>query len=242
MRDAHLETAGNMLYLFNKYIINRPPDTSGSYNVFGINFSNYVRSELDLRRYYSLSSNRTVVLHFNPGVAVPYGNSQVIPYVKQFYVGGTNSMRGWRVRSLGPGSYVNPDDSISYYSSAGDIKLEGNVEYRYNVFGMLKGAAFVDVGNIWTFHADTSSPGSVFYFDKFYKQFGIDCGLGLRLDFSYFILRLDFATKVYDPALLDSGESPWVIKNFCIYCDSDGDGKKEFGKDILLQLAVGYPF
>lgn len=236
-----LETAGNALQLFTKYIIHTPSDSSGSRSVFGVDFANYVRGDFDIRRYLSLSTSRTIVLHFAPGIAIPYGNSTVIPYVKQFYVGGTNSMRAWRVRSLGPGSFRDTS-AIVYYSSAGDLKLEANIEYRYNILGLLKGAFFVDMGNIWTLRKDTLNPGNTFYFNSFYKQIGIGTGLGFRFDFTYFVLRFDVATKVYDPSLLSTGEDPWVIKKFCLYCDSDGDGKKEFGKDLLLQLAVGYPF
>lgn len=238
---VNLETAGNMLQLFTKYIVNVPSDTSGSRQVFGINFANYLRGDVDVRRYLSLSSNRTVVLRLNTGLAIPYGNSQVVPYVKKFFVGGTSSMRAWRVRSLGPGTYRDTS-AVTYYSSTGDIKIEGNIEYRYKIFSSLKGALFADIGNIWNLRIDTLNPESTFRFDRFYKEFGIDAGMGFRFDFTYFVMRLDVATRIYDPSYLSIDEDPWVIRNFCLYCDTDGDGYKEFGKDLLLQLAVGYPF
>lgn len=150
-------------------------------------------------------------------------------------------MRAWRVRSLGPGTYRDTS-AVTYYSSTGDIKIEGNIEYRYKIFSSLKGALFADIGNIWNLRIDTLNPESTFRFDRFYKEFGIDAGMGFRFDFTYFVMRLDVATRIYDPSYLSIDEDPWVIRNFCLYCDTDGDGYKEFGKDLLLQLAVGYPF
>jgi outer membrane protein assembly factor BamA len=238
---ANLETAGNMLQLFTKYIVQVPSDSAGSRQVFGVNFANYIRGEVDVRRYLNLSSNRAIVLRLNTGIAIPYGNSQVVPYVKKFFVGGTSSMRAWRVRSLGPGIYYDTS-SVAYYSSAGDIKLEANLEFRFKIFSMFKGALFTDIGNIWNLKVDTLKPESTFRFDRFYKEFGIDAGFGMRADFTYFVMRLDLATRVYDPSLISIDEDPWVIRDFCLYCDSDGDGNNEFGKAFLLQLAVGYPF
>ena len=140
-------------------------------------------------------------------------------------------MRAWRVRSLGPGSYRDP---LNFYSSAGDLKLEGNIEYRFNIFGRLKGATFMDAGNIWLIRKDTLKPGGAFVANQFLKQIAVGTGFGLRLDFIYFILRLDIATRIYDPGLPE-GER-WAIRNFQL-----SPNGKLFG-DLFFQLAVGYPF
>lgn len=231
-----LETAGNVLYgihygLDKLTSLHLNTDTNGNYKLFSVDFAEYLRGEIDVRRYLQFSQNRVLIFRFSPGIGYAYWNSSVLPYIKQFFLGGTNSMRAWRVRSLGPGTYV---DTLNSYNSAGDVKLEGNIEYRFNIFGRLKGAAFLDAGNIWLLRSDTLKPGGTFYANQFLKQIAIGTGLGLRLDFIYFILRLDIATRVYDPSL-PPGER-WAISNFQLSPDG-----KLFG-DLFFQLAVGYPF
>lgn len=229
----NLETAGNFLYalfygLDTFTSLNLHADSSGSYNILRINFANYARGELDVRRYLKFTQNRTLVFRISPGIAVPYGNADAVPYIKQFYLGGTNSMRAWRVRSLGPGTFR---DTLNFYNSAGDFKLEGNIEYRFNIFGQFKGAVFVDAGNIWLLRNDSLKPGGTFYFSSFLQQIAVGTGVGLRWDFTYFILRLDVATPVYDPSLPVNDEFPITKFNL----------KPVFG-DLLFQFAVGYPF
>ncbi len=221
------EIAGNLFYLF-KRATNSNSDSTSGYDFLGIEFSQYVRYEIDLRRYLQFTKNRALVLRFNQGIAVPYLNSNVVPYVKQFYVGGTSSLRAWRVRSLGPGSY---NDTSNYYNSSGDLKAEANVEYRFNILGKLKGAAFVDAGNIWILKDDPQKPGGVFKFNEFYNQIAVGTGLGARLDFTYFIMRFDLAAKVYDP-VLEKGQR-FVLDDFDLFSKTNG---------VLFQLAVGYPF
>lgn len=228
------ETAGNLLYLAISGLhtpLGIVSDSSGSYSVFRVNFAQYARLELDLRRYLQFTQNRTLVLRFSPGIAVPYGNATAVPYVKLFFLGGTNSMRAWRVRSLGPGTYR---DTSNFFNSAGDLKLEANIEYRFSIFGRLKGATFIDAGNIWLLRNDPRKPGGTFYFNQFIDQIAIGTGIGLRLDFTFFVLRLDVATPVYDPSLEISER--WAIKNFQL----SPNGK--LFDDLFFQLAVGYPF
>ncbi len=224
-----LETAGNLFYLGNT-VIQRPRDSTGSYSFYGVDFSQYVRYEVDVRHYFQFTRNRALVLRLDQGTAYAYGNSKVVPYVKQFYVGGTSSLRSWKVRSLGPGAY---NDTSNFYNSAGDIKAEVNAEYRFNLIGRLKGAAFVDAGNIWLLRDDPQKPGGAFKFDEFYRQIAVGSGVGLRLDFTYFIMRFDLATRVYDPSYAE-GER-WVIKDFSLK-------KGETNTTPVFQFAVGYPF
>jgi outer membrane protein assembly factor BamA len=167
------------------------------------------------------------------GEAINYWNSDVVPYIKQFYLGGTTSMRAWRVRSLGPGSYTDTS-TINFFNSAGDIKLEGNLEYRFNIFGRLNGALFADAGNIWLRKFDPAKPGANFQVETFLDEIAIGAGIGFRLDFSYFVLRLDVATPLRDPATQLSDR--WVIGDFDIL-------NSAWRKDnLLFNLAIGYPF
>ncbi|MEO6167465.1 MAG: BamA/TamA family outer membrane protein, partial [Chitinophagales bacterium] len=228
---ASAEVAGTSLYLLNSLITNNNVDTSGRYVLFGTNYANFVRVEADVRHYFQFSQNRSLVLRGAAGIAINYWNSDVIPYIKQFYLGGTSSMRAWSVRSLGPGSYK---DSTNFYNSAGDIKLEANVEYRFNIFGRLDGAVFADAGNIWLRKTDPNKPGASFEYDRFISEIALGTGVGFRFDFTYFILRLDVATPLHDPSYPEG--SRWVIKNI-------SSRETDFIKDNLsFNLAIGYPF
>ena len=188
---------------------------------------------MDVRHYFQFSQNRSFVARFAAGEAINYWNSDAIPYIKQFYLGGTSSMRAWRVRSLGPGSYKDTA-TVNFFNSAGDIKLEGNLEYRFNIFGRLKGAVFVDAGNIWLRKMDPNKPGAEFQFSRFAEEIAIGTGVGFRFDFSYFILRLDVATPVHDPSVTTTDS--WVIKDFDL---GDPGWRKQ---NLLFNLAIGYPF
>lgn len=225
------EVAGTLLYLANSAISDNNVDTSGKYVLFGTNYANFVRFEGDLRHYFQFTQNRSLVLRGAAGIAINYWNSDVIPYIKQFYLGGTSSMRAWSVRSLGPGSYK---DTSNFYNSAGDIKLEANAEYRFNIFGRMDGAVFLDVGNIWLRKYDPNKPGASFDFNTFLQEFAMGTGIGFRFDFTYFILRLDVATPLYDPSYPQG--SRWVINNF-------SNSETNFLQDNLaFNLAIGYPF
>lgn len=225
------EVAGTLLYGANSLITDNNTDTSGRYVLFGTNYANFVRFEGDIRHYLQFTQNRSLVLRAAAGIAVNYWNSDVIPYIKQFYLGGTSSMRAWSVRSLGPGTYK---DTANFYNSAGDIKLETNVEYRFNIFGRMDGAVFLDVGNIWLRKYDANKPGASFDFSTFLSEFAVGTGIGFRFDFTYFVLRFDVATPLRDPSY-PAGDR-WIIGNM-------SDNEVDFLKDNLaFNLAIGYPF
>ena len=155
-----------------------------------------------------------------------------MPFEKKYYAGGANSMRGWRLRSLGPGSYRDSASFTSYPNNTGDIKLEANLEYRFKLVWVLEGALFADVGNVWDSHKDEDRPGADFSFNRFYRELAMTGGLGLRLDFKYFIFRVDWGMKVRDPA--DSGRWAFTPKP---------DGSKRFNRDdFCWSIAIGYPF
>ncbi len=193
----------------------------------GIDFSQYARFDLDITYYYVLNKRQTLIYRLGGGIGVPYGNSEVMPYIKQFFAGGPNSLRAWRVRSLGPGSYsADPDEvaSIALFDQTGDIQLEANVEYRFPIVGLIKGALFADAGNIWTLKPDPSRPGAEFQGNTFVNEIAIGAGFGLRFDFSFFILRFDMGYPLRDPAF-PLGER-WRIG----------------ASQVVYNFAIGYPF
>jgi outer membrane protein assembly factor BamA len=198
-------------------------DSLGRYTLLGVPFSQYVRTRIDLRYSFDLSQQSSLVARFSAGVGIPLGNSDVIPYVKQFYVGGTNSLRSFLARSVGPGSEIPPE---GYNDLTGDIRLEGNLEYRFTLSGKLKSALFVDAGNIWLFNEDPSRPNATFRKDTFLDEIAISSGWGLRWDFDFIVARIDFAYSMRTP-YLPPGER-WA-------------NNVSFWKPAI-NIAIGYPF
>lgn len=216
-----IDVAGNLMNGIYS-AANAPKDSLGRYHLLGVPFSQYIRSRLDFR--YSFNFNRSkLVTRINAGVGFPIGNSDILPYIKQFYVGGTNSLRSFIARSVGPGSEVPPD---GYNDLTGDIRIEYNIEYRFNLAGPLKGALFIDAGNIWLFNKNSSRPNATFHFNTFLKEIAISSGWGLRWDFDFIVARLDFAYTMRTP-YLPEGER-WT-QDFNIFRPT-------------LNLAIGYPF
>ncbi len=196
--------------------------------IFGQPISQFSRGRADLRYYFRTGEESIVATRFFSGVGVPYGQSVVMPYIKQFYVGGTNSMRAFRARSLGPGSYSPTGNQENILvDQTGDIKLELNIEYRFPILGYLKGALFTDIGNIWLVNEDPLREGGKFQIDTFYKQLGVGVGFGLRVDVNLMVLRLDWALPVRKP-WLDEGDR-WVFDEVSYY-------------DLIWNISIGYPF
>ena len=217
------DLSGNIISLFKPLM---KTDEDGRGLLFGIPYSQYVRAELTLGRTWRFGKgdNQALATRLLAGAGHSYGNSSVLPFEKQFYVGGANSMRGWQARSLGPGtSLMNYGFIIP--SQTGDMKLEGNIEYRYPLFWKLEGALFVDAGNVWTFKQD--DPTSKFSFDTLGESIAMDWGIGLRVNLNFIVLRLDMAKKLHDPATAKKwmGPKDWMER---------GSGAVHFG--------VGYPF
>jgi outer membrane protein insertion porin family len=196
--------------------------------IFGQPISQFSRGRADLRYYFRTGKESIVATRFLSGVGVPYGQSEVMPYIKQFYAGGTNSMRAFRARSLGPGSYEpSIDQENILVDQTGDIKLEVNIEYRFPIVSYLKGALFADVGNIWLVNEDTLRPGGKFRIDTFHKQLGVGLGFGLRVDVNLMVLRLDWALPVRKPWLSEGDR--WVFDKLAF-------------SDLLWNISIGYPF
>ena len=190
------ETSGNIPFLIDN-ASDRPVNEDGHYEHFGVQYSQFVRFDVDYRKYWKLRFNNTLAFRVMGGIAKPYGNSESVPFEKSFWLGGANDMRGWRLRSLGPGAYVN---SNNVYDKTGEIMLLSTLEHRFPIYSFVLGSLFVDAGNVWLRQASEDFPKGEFNFDTFYKQIAIDAGLGLRFDFSFFILRLDVAVPIHNPA------------------------------------------
>jgi outer membrane protein insertion porin family len=201
-------------------------------NIFNAPFSQYVRLESDFRYYAKVSPTMVWANRIITGIGLPYGNSQQLPYIKQFFVGGTNSIRAFRSRSIGPGSYRDTISTTFLPDQSGDIKLEVNTELRAKLVGILHGALFIDAGNIWLFREDTLKPGAKFTGD-FIKQLAIGGGVGLRFDISFLVIRFDVAfpfRRPYPPG------KEWIINGVKFH---DKNWRKE---NIVFNLGIGYPF
>ena len=224
LMHANFESSGNLVNLFERAFSKKTPE--GYYNILGVRYSQYVRGDISLSRKIVLGEKTAMAGRIFAGVGVPYGNSTALPFDRLFYVGGSNSMRGWTPRTLGPGN--TPEQDTPYPVQMGDMRLEANLEFRFPIWGMFHGATFLDVGNVWYLggkKAQVPADG-VFHLDRFYKQLGMNTGLGLRVDIKFVILRLDWGVQLHSPNK-PVGER-W-IHNF----------KWE---NMALNFGVGYPF
>lgn len=220
----NFETAGNLIDAVDRLFYARPKDGDPA-KIFGIEYSQYFRTDLSLSRKVMLGEVTALVGRIYGGVAMAYGNSSAVPFDRQFYAGGSNGMRGWAPRTLGQGSVLNPRDDFPVQT--GDVKLEANLELRFPIWGIVHGATFFDLGNIWYIRQNADySDDAVFHFDKFYKQLGFNTGLGLRLDIKFAVLRLDWGVQLHNPNN-PSGER-WI--------------RNLRWKNTALNFGVGYPF
>ena len=224
----NVETAGNLLYGLTG-LFSTARNSSNQYTLFNIAYAQYAKGDFDFAKSFRFSPDNSLSVHFGLGVAFPYGNSKILPYEKRYFSGGANSVRGWSVRGLGPGSFKGEDGRIDFINQTGDIKLDMNLEYRAHLFWKLDGAAYIDAGNIWTIRDYADQPGGQFRFDKFWRQIAVSYGLGVRLNFNYFILRLDAGMKAINPAYSDARHHYPIIH-------------PRFGRDFAIHFAVGLPF
>jgi len=223
----NVESAGNFFNAVKSISNPDQPDTV-AYKFLGQPFAQYFKTDIDLRYNYIINTASSVVYRGFFGIGIPYGNSKAIPFERQYFGGGANGIRGWQVRTLGPGSYV-PDSTIAFLNQTADLKLELNTEYRFKLFWIFEGALFLDAGNIWNYRKDASRPGSQFKFKTFYKDIAIGTGAGLRFDFSFFLGRIDFGMKLRDPVIQERNK--WIIYN-----------RPYTLRDFTVVLAIGYPF
>lgn len=225
------ELAGNLLSLFNSKMVRKLQDGTYAYYVWGMPYSQFFSADFTAVYNARLDSKNRLVYRFQIGASFPFGNSTALPYERYFFVGGANSMRGWQVRTLGPGA-IPQSDSVSRLIQIGDFKIEGNVEYRFKLFWSFEGALFTDVGNIWflprnKFDAETAKYVA-FKFNTFYKQLAVDAGLGIRLNLGYLIVRFDSGFKMVDPSKAEGKR----------FLPANGFSRR----DISYHIGIGYPF
>ncbi len=221
----NFESSGNLIDLLERNF--DTPSDGDTYHIFGIPYAQYLRTDFSISRKIMLGEVTAIAARWYSGVGYAYGNSVTLPFDRLFYVGGSNSMRGWSPRTLGPGSTLDESDSSDYPNKVGDIKLEANVELRFPIWANLHGATFLDLGNVWYMKGNsTDDPEGIFYFDNFYKQLGFNTGLGLRLDITFAVLRFDWGVQLHNPNL--PADERWI---------------KKFNWDYTsFNFGVGYPF
>lgn len=224
---ANIETAGNLLRAIST--IGSEKNADGRYTFLNIAYAQYVKFDFDYTKLLTFDARNQLALHAALGVAYPYGNSDILPFEKRYFSGGPNSVRGWSIRELGPGKFHRSDGRIDFINQTGDMKLDLNVEFRSHLFWKFDGAAFIDAGNIWTLRDYQDQPGGQFRFNTFYEQIAAAYGLGLRLNFGYFILRFDMGMKAINPAYENSHE------HYSIF-------HPDWGRDFTFHFAVGLPF
>lgn len=238
LRNTHsvrlsVESAGNLLYAASSLTNSKKEkedDGTERYKLFGINYAQFLKGDIDLSRGIVLNNRNKLAFHLGFGIAFPYGNAEMVPFERRYFSGGANSVRGWSVRSLGPGSMMVADTTsyVNFAYQVGDIRLDLNAEYRTKLFWKLELAAYVDAGNIWTIKPYQDQPNGNFDFARFYKEIAFSYGLGLRFDFDFFLLRFDTGFKAYDPQ--QRGSRRWAISY------------PNFRDNFAWHFAVGYPF
>lgn len=225
---ANVESSGNLLNSLS-HIAKFKTNSNGQNTLFGIAYAQYAKMDVDYTHLFKFDEHNTLAAHIGLGIACPYGNSKILPFEKRYFSGGANSVRGWTVRGLGPGKFKGKDGRIDFINQTGDMKLDFNLEYRTHMFWKLDGAVFVDAGNIWTLKEYADQPGGKFAFNEFYKQIAVAYGVGLRLNFDYFILRMDMGMKAINPAYESKAEHYALVH-------------PNFSRDFAFHFAVGLPF
>ncbi|MCH8546124.1 MAG: BamA/TamA family outer membrane protein [Cryomorphaceae bacterium] len=225
--NLHGETSGNILGTTSTLIGAEP-------QIFGLPFAQYLKGEIDGRMNARLAKDRYLVTRIFTGMGYSYGNSASLPFIKQYFSGGPNSIRAFRIRSLGPGGYINPDPrrAGAFFDQSGDIMLEANLEYRFPIASIVKGAWFLDAGNVWLLRDNPALPNGAFS-SEFYNQLAIGGGFGVRFDINFFVIRFDFATPI---RLHASEDDVWAIRQF-------NPLERSWYRDgLMVNFALGYPF
>lgn len=243
--NGTIDVAGNLVHLVQTGFSS--DGEGGPELIFGRPYSQFARGQVDVRYYYNLDKSNQIASRIIVGTGVAYENSNTMPYIKQFSIGGSTSIRAFPARTIGPGTFninneLPPDDpsgedrrpSAFFIDQRADIKLEGNIEYRFDIVGFLKGAMFVDAGNIWLIREDPSRPGGKFRKDEFLNELAVGTGLGLRMDFNFFVLRFDLGFPL---------RKPWLPENERWVLDEINFRSPEWRSDnLIFNIAIGYPF
>ena len=221
---TQFELAGNLLSLASR-LIDAPKDHNQSYRLMGIPFAQFAKIEADYRYYRVFNANASLVMRLMGGAGLAYGNTRVLPFIRSFYGGGANGLRAWPIYNLGPGSYQGEREML--FDRYGDIKLETNIEYRFAIYRFWHAGIFLDAGNVWFMRDNPDFPGGVFRFDRFVSDLAAGTGLGLRLDFNFFVVRVDAAFPLRDPSL--PANEKWI---------RHWPGWQQWN----FNLGIGYPF
>jgi outer membrane protein assembly factor BamA len=191
-------------------------------------YSQFLKLTSEVIGYKTVNRKNQLAMRIMGGIGYAYGNAKVMPYSEQFYIGGSNSIRAFHIRSIGPGSYHPVESKYAYLDQTGDIKIEGNMEYRFEIYERFKGALFVDAGNVWLLKKETQRPGGEFRLKGLGKEIALGTGAGIRYDFSYIVIRADLGIPLHAP--YDTGKSGYY------------NIRGSFWKGLVLNLAIGYPF
>ncbi|HYC86319.1 MAG TPA: BamA/TamA family outer membrane protein, partial [Chryseosolibacter sp.] len=237
--NGKIDIAGNLLQTINGNSFKQDMSDAERGRILGAPYSQFFRGEVDFRHYWQFSEKKQFVSRLNTGVGYAYGNAVTMPYIKQFAIGGSTSIRAFPARSLGPGTYYVRGDSSSenrllFIDQRGDIKVEANAELRWELSRTFKPAVFIDAGNIWLIRSDDTRPGGKFRREHFMKEFAVGAGAGMRMDFNFFVLRLDLAFPLRKPWLDESDR--WVHEEF------DFGSSSWRRENLILNIAIGYPF
>lgn len=216
--NTMLDVAGNSISIFGK------ENDTGSKSFLGLEYAQYAKADIDLRYHFNFGKEQLIATRVFGGYGMPYGNSKVMPFIKQYYAGGPYSVRAFSTRSLGPGTYNDANDEGKYFDKTANIRLEANVEYRFPIYSFLKGAVFADAGNIWNSKPNDIFGGEDKFTSSFIKELGMGVGVGLRVDVQGFVVRFDFATPFHDPSLEKGSRYDFDVKQ------------------TVFNFAIGYPF
>lgn len=215
--NTTLDIAGNTMSIFGK------ENDEGRKAILGLEYAQYAKVDADFRYHFNFGKEQLIAARIFGGYGYAYGNSDIMPYVKQYYSGGPYSVRAFRIRSLGPGTYSDEDNpNTNYFDQTGNIRLEANIEYRFPIISFLKGAVFADAGNIWNSKANPAYGGDDKFTSNFTNELGMGAGVGLRVDVQGFVLRFDFAAPFHDP--------------------SKDNGFDFNVKETVFNFGIGYPF
>ncbi len=230
IRSNPLELSGNLFTLYYRLFSQQ---TGFNKEVLGVKYSQYARTDIDLSYLHTADENNAFAYRFYAGIGLPYGNTEFLPFERRFFVGGGNSLRAWRPRTLGPGTYSDDNSGSISIEKTGEMMLQFNTEYRFNIIrNFVNGAIFVDAGNIWNLKPNDNFPNGEFKGSEFYRQVALNTGLGMRFDLSYLVFRIDWGLALHDPS--DEAGNRWVIRDF--------NSLSWIGEHSALNFAVGYPF
>ncbi len=241
-RGNIIEGAGNLLRAIYERIPGAETDSIGSYTINNIRFAQYVKSDHDVRFYTQSDDRNKLAFRGFIGVGIPLKNLSSLPFEKSYFSGGANGLRAWQARTLGPGSFRDTS-VVRSFNNIGDIKLEFNAEYRFKITQMFQAAFFVDAGNIWLANRDNSRPNAEFNKNRFYKEFALGAGAGLRLDFDFFIVRMDVGIPLRDPLKIDGERWLWQGKDeYNAFLSDVNNAPSTFKLQPVLNLGLGFPF